>query len=212
MDLHSLEDCWLIATNLGFAVPALHALKRLGYVDHFYCLSGVIQRLRFPRLRSDIHVQEATEADFAEILRGLGRLDAASRKEVVTRLLFHRRNVPGCHVGRNEQGDIVSMQWLIRPQDGHALGRHARRLYYPLSKHEVMLENIFVFPSFRGMGVFATVNHGLLERARSEGFHACNTYVRKDNVESLNGFLDLGFRIRKLLTGYNVAGMSWRTL
>jgi GNAT superfamily N-acetyltransferase len=208
----SLDSYRLVSSSLGLRVPALHALKRLAYVDHFYHLTAPLSRLRFPRLRSDLSFAEASEADFDEIARGLGALDPASRKDIVTRLLFRRRGFTACHVGRSAGGELVSMQWLLRPKDNLLLEAHFPRLYYPLREGEVMVENVFVYPRFRGLGVFPTVNHHVLEVARREGFRTCNAYIRKDNLPSLNGFLALGFQLQRLLTGYNLAGISWRNL
>lgn len=208
----SLETCRLVTSSLGLRVPGVFALKRVAWVDHFYHLTAPLSRLRFPRLRSDLSVAEATEADFAEMARGLGALDPAARKDVVTRLLFHRRGFTGCHVGRNGGGELVSMQWLVRPRDNALLEAHYPRLYYPLRDRDVMLENVFVYPRFRGLCVFPTVNYHVVQVAQREGFQTCNAYIRKDNLTSLNGFLAMGFQIRRLLTGYNFAGRSWRNL
>jgi GNAT superfamily N-acetyltransferase len=208
----SLDTYRLVASTLGLRVPALFALKRVAYLDHFYHLTAPLSRLHFPRLRSDLSFAEATEADFAEIARGVDALDPAARKDVVTRLLFHRRGFPGCYVGRTAEGELVSMQWLLRPKDDPLLQVHYPRLYYPLRDGHVMLENVFVYPRFRGIGVFPTVNHHVVQVARREGFRACNAYIRKDNLASLNGFLAMGFQLQRLLTGYNLAGRSWRNL
>jgi GNAT superfamily N-acetyltransferase len=207
----AIEDCRLVASSLGLKVPALLALRRLGSIDHYYQLAAPIERLRFPRLRSGLQFEVATEADFAELVSGLGQLDPASRKEVVTRVLFQRRARRGCWIGRDAEGALVSMQWLFRPADGPALQEAFRGRYEPLRADEVLIENVFVFPRYRGAGVFPTVNHAVLDLARREGFRTCAAYIRKDNVLSLNAYLDLGFRIRKLLTGYSLAGVSWRT-
>ena len=212
MALAAARDCRLVLTNLGFWTPARYALRRMGHIDHFYQMSAALRRLRFPRLRSDLRFTEASEADFDEIARGLKVLDLDSRREVITRLRFHRAGVPGCHVGRDARGELVSMQWLLRPRDAPALARACPGLYPSLGPDEVLIENIFVYPSYRGLGTFETVNHAVLDRAQREGFRVCHTFVRKDNVPSLNGNLDLGFRIRRLVTGFSVAGVSWRTL
>jgi hypothetical protein len=209
--LSALEDWQLVASSLGFRASAGLALKRLGWIDHFYHLVTPIERLRFPRLRSDLRFAEATEADFAEIVRGIGALDVASRKEVMARVLFRRRAPRGCTIGRDEQGALVSMQWLVRPADDAALQDWFRARYGPLRPDEVLIENIFIFPRFRAAGVFPTVNHEVLELARREGFRVCAAHIRKDNIASLNAYLDLGFRMRGLLTSYSLAGVSWRT-
>jgi RimJ/RimL family protein N-acetyltransferase len=208
----ALDGYRLVASSLGLQVPALLALKKVGWIDHFYHLTAPLERLRYLRLRTDLAFSEATQADFAEIVRGLGELELAARKEVVARVLFQRRARRGCWIGRDEQGELVSMQWLFRPADDAALQERFPRRYHPLHADEVLIENVFVFPRFRAAGVFPTVNHAVLDLARREGFRSCAAYIRKDNVASLNAYLDLGFRIRKLLTGYTLAGVSWRTL
>jgi hypothetical protein len=202
----------LVLSRLGLGTPALFALKRVAWVDHFYHLTAPLARLRFPRLRSDLAFAPATEGDFAEMERGLDALDPAARKDVVTRLLFRRRGFSGCWVGRSAEGELASVQWLVRPRENALLEASFPRLYYPLRDGEVMLENVFVYPRFRGIGAFPTANHHLVSVARAEGFRGCHAYIRKDNLVSLNGFLAMGFQLQRLLTGYNLAGLSWRTL
>ena len=157
----AIEDYRLVASSLGLRVPALHALRKLAWIDHFYHLVTPIERLRFPRLRSDLRFAEATEADFAEIVRGIGALDVASRKEVMARVLFRRRAPRGCTIGRDEQGALVSMQWLVRPADDAALQDWFRARYGPLRPDEVLIENIFIFPRFRVAGAFPTPDYSL---------------------------------------------------
>jgi GNAT superfamily N-acetyltransferase len=207
----SLDRYRLVASSLGPRLPAL-VLRKLAHVDHFFLLTAALSRLRFPRLRSNLRFALAGDADFAEIARTLGALDPLSRQEILSRLLFRDRGFSSCYIGRDEKNELVSMQWLIRPRDNALLERHFRRLYYPLHEDQVMTENIFIYPRFRGLGVFPTVNHHVLEIARREGFRACYAYIRKGNIASLNAFLALGYQLNRLLTAYDVMGLAWRTL
>ncbi len=208
----SLQTYRFVTSNLGIRIPVLYALKRLAYVDHFFHLTAPLARLRFTRLRSDIRFARATADDFAEIERGIPALDAESRREVVTRVLFFRRGFSGCYLGRSERGEVVAMQWLVRPQENALLQTHFPRLFYPLREREVMTENVFIYPRFRGLGTFTTLKHHVLSLARDEGFRTCQCYVRKDNLVSLNGLLALGFQVQRLLTAYSLLGRSWRSL
>jgi hypothetical protein len=208
----SLETYRFVTSILGLRIPALYALKRLAWIDHFFHLTASLARLRYPRLRTDLQIAPATADDFAEIERGIPGLDAESRREVVTRVLFFRRGFSGCHLARDGRGDLVAMQWLIRPEENALLQSSFPRLYYPLRDREVMTENVFIYPRFRGLGSFATLKHHVLSTAQDEGFLTCHTYVRKDNLVSLNGLLALGFRVERVLTSYNLAGLSWRSL
>jgi hypothetical protein len=208
----SLEKCRLVASTLGVTSPARHLLKKLAAVEHCYHLTAAIDRLRFPRLRSDIRFAEATELDLAEILGGIRDRDLAIRQELLARVLFYRRGFSSCHIGRSGTNELVSMQWLIRPNENALLEKHYPHLFYPLGHGQVMVENIFIFPRFRGLGVFSTVVHDVVVTARTEGFRTCSAYIPTDNVASLNGFLALGFQLHKLLTGYRLMGRSWRNL
>jgi GNAT superfamily N-acetyltransferase len=206
-------DTWrLVTSSLGLRQPALHALKRLGYVDHFYHLTAPLARLRFPRARADLRFAPATPEDVDEIARSVPAVEPAARKDLVTRLIFHRHGFAGCFAGRNAAGELVSMQWLVRPRENPLLEAHYPRLFHPLRDGEVMLENVFVYPRHRGLGAFWASNRHLVEVARGEGYRVASAYIRKDNLASLNGFLGMGFQLRQLLTGYNVAGFSWRNL
>ncbi len=208
----SLDRVRFVTSNLGVRTPALYALKRIAWVDHFFHLTAPLARVRFPRLRTDLRFAQATADDFAEIERGLPALDAESRRELVTRVLFFRRGFSGCYLGRTERGDLVAMQWLVRPRENPLLERHFRHVFYPLREREVLTENVFIYPRFRGLGTFPTLKHHVLSMARDEGFRTCHTYVRKDNIVSLNGLLALGFQVQRLLTAYSVLGRSWRNL
>lgn len=208
----SLQTYRLVTSSLGLRLPAAYALKRLAWVDHFYHLTAPLSRLRFPRLRGDLHFALATPEDFAEIERSIPALDPESRRNLVTRVLFYRRGFSGCYLARSACGELAAMQWLVRPSENALLQAFQPRTFYPLCEGEIMSENVFIYPKFRGLGTFPTLKHHVLTLARDEGFRTCHTYVRTDNLASLNGLLALGFQLQRLLTSYTVAGRSWRTL
>ena len=208
-----LKKYQFIISNLGIWVPAKFFLKKILYLDYFYFLTAPLKKVE-PGIRilSDIQIAEARNEDWAMIVDGLKLLDSNERREVIVRLLFYQKGFYSCYIGRNESGDIVSLQWLIRPNDNHLIERHFNDFFYPLNEKQVIVENIFVYPKYRGLGVFTTVNHLLLEKAREEGFRRCHAYIQKGNIASLNGFMKLGFQVKKLLRSYNVCGFSWRNL
>jgi GNAT superfamily N-acetyltransferase len=208
-----LEKYQFIISNLGVWVPAKFFLKRFLYLDYFYFLTVPLKKVGAGiRIGPDIQIAEARNEDWMMIVDGLKQLDDNERREIVVRLLFYLKGFHGCYIGRNESGDIVSLQWLIRPRDNPLIEKHFNDFFYPLNEKQVMVENIFVYPEYRGLGVFTTVNHLLLEKAREEGFVHCLAYIHKGNITSLNGFMKLGFQVKKLLRSYNLCGFSWRNL
>jgi len=208
-----LKKYQFIISNLGIWLPAKFFLKRILYLDYFYFLTAPLKKVE-PGIRilSDIRIAEARNEDWTTIVDGLKQLDDNERREIIVRLLFYLKGFYSCYIGRNGNGDIVSLQWLIRPEDNQLIEKHFNDFFYPLNKKQVMVENVFVYPKYRGFGVFTTVNHLLLEKAREEGFLFCLAYIHKGNITSLNEFMKLGFQIKKLLRTYALCGFSWRNL
>src|SRR4030067_497402 len=62
-----------------------------------------------------------------------------------------------------------------------------------LEEDEVLLENIFTFPRYRGKGIMTSVTIFLADLARKQGFRRVMAYVDIENKASLKGFLRAGF-------------------
>ena len=211
MESH-LQKLKFLVTHLGLRGTTKILLRRLFSVDHFYFLTVPLRRVHNCRTRSDITLSRATEEDWEQILSGLGDLDADTRTNLLSRHAFYREGFRHCYIGRTRTGTIVSVQWLIRPDENDVIRSKFRRMFYPLKSEQVLIENIFIFPESRGYGIFTTVNCLLLNLAREEGFQACTAFIRKDNLPSLNEFMKIGFQMQKLITAYNFCGFSWRQL
>ena len=59
---------------------------------------------------------------------------------------------------------------------------------------EVLLEGAYTFTGARGQGVMADGMWQLLDRARTDGARTAITYVAQDNIPSLRGCANVGFR------------------
>lgn len=75
----SLDRVRFVTSNLGVRTPALYALKRIAWVDHFFHLTAPLARVRFPRLRTDLRFAQATADDFAEESSGASPRSTRSR-------------------------------------------------------------------------------------------------------------------------------------
>jgi len=152
-----------------------------------------------------------TDQDIEDIRGQLESFDPEDRREVMSRLMFYGRGFRNCYVMR--QGDeLAYIQWVIFPSENDLITRWYARRYYTLAERQVMIENAFTFPRYRGRGYLQSGTLQLLELSRSSGYGSAVCYIRKDRITPLNEFARMGFRIIKLLGDYKLAGMAWRTL
>ena len=77
---------------------------------------------------------------------------------------------------------------------------------------QVMIENVFTFPAFRGLGCFQSGTRQLLDLARARGCRSALCYVRKERVAALTDLVTMGFKITKLMPEYKILGKVWRVL
>ncbi len=90
--------------------------------------------------------------------------------------------------------------------------KHYRRRFLPLGSSEVMLENSFTFPAYRGRGLMPFATWQLLNKARELGYRRAVTYIRKEKIDPLNQFLRMGFSIKKIVREYKLLGYARRSL
>jgi hypothetical protein len=108
--------------------------------------------------------------------------------------------------------DIAYIQWIIFPTENHLIIRNYSGRYYPLTAKQVMIENAFTFPRYRGRGYFLSGTMQLLELAKNSGHSSAICYIRKDRIVPLNEFTQMGFKIIKMVREYKLFGKVWRTL
>ena len=132
-------------------------------------------------------------------------------RSIVGRLHFHASGFSNCYVMTAGE-EIAYLQWLILPADNDVIRSRFSTKFYPLGERQVMVENVFTFPKFRGRGLLPYGTLHLLQLARDKGFSSVICYIRKDNITSLNEFFRMGFKITKMVQEYKVLGRTWRTL
>jgi hypothetical protein len=187
--------------------------SRILSINHFYILGKNLLSPAdgAPAFAIKAPVTEATEEDIAQIEASLETLEENERKEVVGRLLFYWSGFRNCYVVKNG-GKIAFLQWIIYPSENGIIQEKFSTKFSPLGENQVMIENAFTFPRYRGMGYLRHGTSHLLEVARSKGYKSAVSYIRKDRVDSLNEFVKMGFRISRLVAEYKVLGREWRKL
>jgi len=135
-----------------------------------------------------------------------------ARKDIVARLFFSQAGFKHCYFAKTSIGQPAYIQWLIYPDENEIIAKHFQYRFYPLKPNQVMLENAFTFPKFRGLGLMPNVSAELLTIARNQGYKNAVVYIKKNQIASINEFLKLNFKIRKIVREYKLFGITKRML
>lgn len=201
----------LIVRHLGPVLSLKVFLGKIIKFDYYYYLNINLKKVNPSiRVRNDLELVRASEKDLQIILDQSHGYSRMERKAILSRLLFFKKGFSNCYLCCDKKGNIVSMQWLIVPMRNSLIYDKMKGVWPVLKEHECMVENLYILPEYRKIGVFSTVNILLLKKALDDGFSVCNTFIRKDNIEALNGFIKIGFSLKRLFFAINFLGKAWR--
>jgi len=199
--------------KLGYTYIFDYVVRNLFAVNHYYVLYLHLYFMKRPtHSRLSYQLRTADDSDFESLMDQLPQFDLNTRKELLARLFFHQAGFQHCFLAKLPNGQTTYMQWLIYPEENEVIANHFTRQFYPLRPGQVMLENAFTFPRFRGMGLLPAVSAQLLILARDQGYKDAIVYIKKNQIASLNEFIKLGFTIRKMVREYKILGITKRML
>jgi ribosomal protein S18 acetylase RimI-like enzyme len=204
-------DTWYILKELGPRASLRLLGSRILSYNHYYVLRKNLMEKQPESPAHKLEVSRISEQDIEEILRSLEGCSADEKRDVLAFLLFYQSGFRNCYVMRSEQ-KVAYMQTLIFPEENELIRKSYRGKFYPLKDTQVMLENVFTFPNFRGLGCFQSGTRQLLDLARAKGSRSALCYVRKDRVEALTALVNMGFKITKIMPEYKIFGAAWRGL
>jgi GNAT superfamily N-acetyltransferase len=144
-----------------------------------------------PAAKIPLQIRLIESSDFTEVIAERPR-----------RLPALRANIPTCYVATTDDG-ICYMEWPIPADQQDRL----RPFFKGLANYEsdtALLEFAYTFERFRGQGIMGAAMAEIAEQASPRGARWAITYVQHDNVASLKGCANAGFRPYMLRTE------SWR--
>lgn len=200
-----------VFANFGASEIIALILRNGLRVDQFYQLWFNLHSLtaKPPRKIGGGQLQPLQSNELTALYAQLPELPANERKELLARIHFYQRGFRNCYALR-ENGVIGYLQWIAYPSENDwIVGAHGRR-FAPLSASEVMIENAFTFPAFRGRGFLGFGTWELLNLAKAQGHARAVTFVHTETLEALNTFVQMGFRIQRRLREVSVCGWPWR--
>jgi GNAT superfamily N-acetyltransferase len=145
-----------------------------------------------PTAKIPLQVRLIESRDFTEVITERPR-----------RLPALRANIPSCYVATTEEG-ICYIQWLIQADQQDRLRPFFKGELASYESDTALLEFAYTFKRFRGQGIMGAAMAKIAEQALPRGARWAITYVKHDNVASLKGCANAGFRPYMLRTE------SWR--
>lgn len=176
---------------------------------------GVLMRLIFSRIYSTIHyvwlakeldpqdifiaphisfsLEPGSDEAFKNLASRLNEERGRDVFEILRRISFYARGFEACYFFSTDTGDVCHIAWLLTASHNPLI-----RSQYPagtdqLGEREVLVENIFTFPRYRGKGIMVSVLGQLEDLARKQGFRRMVAYVEVKNTASLKGFEKAGY-------------------
>jgi ribosomal protein S18 acetylase RimI-like enzyme len=201
-----------ILQELGLKASLRLLGSRLLSMNHYYVLrKNLMEPSDQHPPRHKLEVAPICDRDITQILSDLDGCSAAEKRDVLAYLLFYQSGFKNCYVMKRDD-KVAYMQTLIYAEDNPLITEKYRSKFYPLKENQVMIENVFTFPAYRGLGCFQSGTTQLLDLARARGCRSALCYVRKDRVAALTELVNMGFKITKLMPEYKVFGKVWRML
>ena len=145
-----------------------------------------------PTAKIPIHLRELQISDIPKIV-----------KSVAERLPAIKAGLQTCYVATTDDDEICYMQWLIASSQNHLRPHNVGLVLQP---DEMLLEWAYTFEKFRGLGIMASAMALISERAVLAGAHWALTLVEQNNIASLKGCRNAGFR------PYKLREEQWRVL
>lgn len=203
----------LTLTHLGFKYTLSYFAKNIFAVNYYYVLYVHLSLVKRPKLRTfGYDLSPADEKDFERLIDQFPHFSPDTRKALLARIFFRRAGFRHCYVVRKPDGRLAYMQWLIYPDENDILAERFGRRFYLLQPDQVMLENAFSFPDVRGLGLLPCISSDLLVKAGEQGYKSAVIYIKNGQITSLNEFMRLGFKIRKMVREYKILGFTKRML
>jgi len=199
--------------NLGLKNSFKLMITRCISFRHYYILKRSLTSLPDEMdIRREIFIRKINNDDINKIIQIVKLLDQASKADVLSRILFYKYGFENCYIGITKEDEIAYMQWLIYPHENIKIKKHFQNIFYPLKENQVMIENVFTFPKFRGLNLMPAITIKLLNIAKESGYKSAIMYVRDNSITALNENIKLGFKIIKVVREYRFIGMVKRTL
>jgi len=188
-------------TQLTRTVPLLIAQGEAGEVIREFSDRIYSNRVSYLLRRDNSISYRIPEAKIPIVVRPLDHEDIPSiLRERPVRVAALKSGLSTCYVAGTEKNEICYMQWLIDSSQNELVASQFKGLCPALSQDEMLLEWAYTFKRFRGLGIMGRAMAQISERGAEAGGRWLFTYVAVDNIASLKGCKNAGFRPFRMRT------------
>ena len=188
-------------------------LDRFFSINHYYVVKVNLKNLSDYPLKRDPsgELSLINEEDLLKIKQHVKNYTVEDRREILGRIHFYERGFRNCYVMKVDN-KIAYLQWILYPDENENIKKYFKNTFYSLSGQQVMIENAFTFPEFRGRGYLPYVTRLLLNKAKEDGYKSAIGYIRTDKITSLNEFFKMGFKVTQYIREIKLFGKIYRNL
>lgn len=147
-----------------------------------------------PRAQIDVSVYETSKVAVESLASQTHALSAREQREIALRLKCAKANMGRCYIAfTNPGGKACFVQWVFDADDNQWIQSFFRRRFPLLKQGEVLFENAYTPPPFRGLGVMSSAMATIAAQEAALGARYGLTFVSHDNIASLKGCSKAGF-------------------
>lgn len=150
--------------------------------------------IEIPRAKIHISIRNLQSQDLASLFPASSNaLGTEEAKDAAWRQYLLHSEIQKCYVATNDSDLACYMQWLIGKDENKKL-QQVEKGFAPLQEGEMLLEGAFTAHYARGQGIMGEAMARIADEGRKYGCRYVYTYVRTDNIASLKGCKNAGFR------------------
>lgn len=99
-----------------------------------------------------------------------------------------------CYVGITKEGIACCHVWLIDASQNKKLKKAWGNTFPTLNADELLAENVYTVPKYRGMGIFPTVLDQLVEKGIALGANYIISFGEANNINMSRSFVYAGYQ------------------
>lgn len=164
-----------------------------------------------PRASIPLHVREIRASDVPLLLpTRCAHLPRAERREVTNRRSLISQNIQQCFVAIDASTQRPCfIQWALRSSSNEFIQRFFKGRFPALRSNQVLLENAYTPPDYRGRGIMADAMNRIALILKQDSIDELITFVDHENYSSIKGCARAGFSAYTVRHDYCVLQV-WR--
>ncbi len=193
--VQQLKVAFTLSLNGEWEAVVGEIQRRMYSDDVSYILRrNLASPIEVPRAKIPLSIRRLQPQDLVSLFPASSKtLGTEEAKDAAWRQYLLQSQIETCYVAANENNLACYMQWLIGKEENGKL-QQVEKGFVPLEDGEMLLEGAFTAHYARGQGIMGEAMARIADEGKKLGCQYVYTYVRTDNIASLKGCKNAGFR------------------